>query len=112
MSKHDDRVSAAQMLDHIREAVEMSRGRSRMDLDSDRKLNLSLVRLLEVTGEAANRLSEEFRSKHSEIPWLQIIGLRNRLIHGYDAIDLDIVWNIVHEDLPFLLEKLAAILKA
>jgi uncharacterized protein with HEPN domain len=111
MSKHDDRVSAAQMFDHIREAVEMSRGRSRMDLDSDRKLNLSLVRLLEVIGEAANRLSEEFRSKHSEIPWLQIIGLRNRLIHGYDAIDFDIVWNIVQDDLPSLLEKLANILK-
>ena len=87
------------MLDHAREAVWLSHGRSRADLDTDRLLNLSLVRLLEVAGEAANRVPKEIQEGHSEIPWPQIISLRNRLIHGYRSIDLNIVWQIVTVDL-------------
>jgi uncharacterized protein with HEPN domain len=64
---------------------------------------LALARLLEIVGEAAGRVSDETRALHSEIPWPQIIGLRNRLIHGYDAVDYDILWQIITDDLPALL---------
>lgn len=74
-------------------------------------LNLSLVRLLEIVGEAAARLSPETRDGCPSIPWPDIIGLRNRLIHGYDVVDFDILWDIVSGDLPPLIAQLDSILK-
>jgi uncharacterized protein with HEPN domain len=100
------------MLDHAREAVEMVKGKTRVDLDADRKLNLSLVRLLEIVGEAAGRMPEEDRSYHPDIPWPEIVSLRNRLIHGYDSVDFDILWNIVTNDLPSLIKKLEQVLSS
>ncbi len=111
MSRRDDAVPLHHMLDHAREAVEMMRGRERGDLDTNRMLNLAVVRLLEIIGEAANRISETGRSGLPELPWPQIVGLRNRIVHGYDVINLDIVWKIVHEDLPPLIEQLQKIIK-
>ena len=73
---------------------------------TDRLLNLSLVRLLEIVGEAAARLSSETRDLYPSIPWPDIIGLRNRLIHGYDIVDFDILWDIVNGDLPPLIARL------
>jgi uncharacterized protein with HEPN domain len=71
---------------------------------------LALVRLLEVIGEAATRVPEEVQQHYRDIPWASIIGLRNRLIHGYDAVDLDIVWAILIGDLPELITRLDTIL--
>lgn len=74
-------------------------------------LAISLVHLLEIIGEAANAVSEEFCVKHPNVPWRKMISLRNRLIHGYFDINLDIVWDTVMEDLPPLvadLEKLVS----
>ncbi len=84
--------------------------RPRSELDSDRKLALALVTLILIIGEAANRVPKEEQALHSRIPWKQIIGTRNRLIHGYDRVDLDILWSIVSEDLPRLTEALERIL--
>lgn len=109
MSRHDDRVSLRQMLDHAVEAVEMARGRKREDLDGDRQLNLSLVRLLEVVGGAAARVSNATRERHPSIMWPRVVGLRNRLIHGYDEIDFDLLWKILHEDMPPLIAALEQI---
>jgi uncharacterized protein with HEPN domain len=112
MPKRDVRITLRQMRDHAAEAVELVRKAKRSDLDSDRKLNLALVRLLEIVGEAANRVPVRERSNHPLIPWVQIIGVRNRLIHAYDNFDLDIVWKIVAEDLPNLVDEVDNILKA
>jgi len=73
-------------------------------------IELAVTRLLEILGEAANRVSEEKQQQHSDIPWREIIGLRNRLIHGYDSVDLRIVWHVVTNDLPPLIEQLEDIL--
>ena len=89
MSHHDDLVSLRHMLDHAQEAVNLTRGRVRGDLDANRLLELSLVRLMEIIGEAASRVSPDFQSRYSHIPWPQIVSLRHRLIHGYDSVDLD-----------------------
>lgn len=110
MTLHDDRVSLQQMLDHAHEAVQFTAGRSAEDLESDRLLALALVRLLEVIGEAARRISDELRYCYPEIAWSQIIGLRNRLIHGYDSIDVNILWRIITTDLPDLIGNLKSIL--
>jgi uncharacterized protein with HEPN domain len=100
------------MLEHTQEAIALTQGKTRTDLDDDRVLSLALVRLLEIVGEAAGRVSEETRVLHPEIPWPQIIGLRNRLIHGYDAVDYDILWQIINEDLPALVTMLETALSS
>lgn len=110
MSNHDDSISLLQMLDHAREAVAMLQGHSRSDLDSNRMLSLALLQLAQILGEAANRVSISRRELHPEIPWSQIIGLRNRLIHGYDTIDFDILWQILMLDLPALIVMLEKII--
>jgi uncharacterized protein with HEPN domain len=109
MTRHDANVGLQHMLDYAQEAVEMTRGRQRVDLDTDRQLNLSLVRLLEIIGEAAASVSEEERPKFPGIPWRDIVDLRNRLIHGYDSVNFDILWAIVQHDLPRLVTELRKI---
>jgi uncharacterized protein with HEPN domain len=112
MSRHEGDVRLRHMLDHAKEAVAMARGRTRADLDSNRQLNLSLVRLLEIVGEAAGRVPAEEQASHPDIPWPEIVGLRNRLIHGYDSVDFDILWQIVSNDLPPLIAALEKALEA
>jgi len=106
-----DKVRIRHILDASKEVVEFTKGRSRAELDSDRKLNLSLVRLLEVIGEAARGMSDEFRTQHAELPWKKMVGMRDRLIHGYYDVDLDVVWETATEDLPGLVEKLESVLR-
>ena len=103
MPRRDADVRLRHMLDAAREGVQMAQGKTRADVDADRPLNLSLVRLLEIVGEAANRAPARERAKYPGIPWAQIVGLRNGLIHGYDNVDFDILWQIVTEDLPPLI---------
>ncbi|NJL27446.1 MAG: DUF86 domain-containing protein [Thermoanaerobaculia bacterium] len=100
------------MLDHAREAVELMRGKSRQNLDEDRLLQLSVVRLVEIVGEAAGRVTEPTQALYSHIPWSEIIGTRHRLIHGYDFVDYDILWQTIQEDLPVLIRQLEQILES
>ncbi len=111
MTQHDVRVSLCHMRDYAKEAVVLSKGRTRKDLDADRTLGLALVRLLEIVGEAANRVPVEDRARYPQIPWPQIIGLRHRLIHAYDQVDLDILWEILTRHLPILAAELEKILR-
>src|SRR6185295_18311671 len=99
------------MRDAAREALQFVKGKSRQDLDSDRMLNLSLVRLTEIIGEAAARVPNEVREKYPEIQWPQITGIRNRLIHGYDDVDFDVLWQAVTEDFQPLVDELERILQ-
>jgi uncharacterized protein with HEPN domain len=97
------------MMDSSMEAVELIQGKSRADLDTNRVVSLALVRLLEIVGEAANKVTISTRMQYPNIPWSQLISLRNRLIHGYDTINLDILWKILSEDLPALIKQLEGI---
>jgi uncharacterized protein with HEPN domain len=69
-------------------------------------MQLALTRLVAIVGEAANRVPATTREVKPEIPWSQIIGMRNRLVHGYDVIDLDLLWDTVTSDLPPLITAL------
>ena len=111
MSHREGRTRLRHMLDYSREAAALIAGRTRPDLDSDRQLNLALVRLLEIVGEAASRTTEQERLGCPTIPWSQIVGLRNRLIHGYDSVDFDVLWGIVTSDVPKLIAELEPILR-
>ena len=110
MSRREDKVSLLHMRDHAAEAVENVQGRTRSDLDNDRIFALAMIKLVEIIGEAAGRVSAEMRDTHLQIPWKQIIGTRHRLVHGYDQIDFDILWRILSVELPGILEQLEAIL--
>lgn len=106
MTRRDDAVSLQHMLDHSREAVRFITNRTRDDLHRDRILSLALVQLLQIIGEAANRVSPVRQQQITSISWAQIIALRNRLIHGYDEIDFNILWAILTTDLPPLIAAL------
>ena len=106
-----DRLRLQHMLEAAQKAMTLVKGKTRADLDSNELLPLALVRLLEVLGEAARAVSDRARQGMPQIPWKELAGTRNRLIHGYFDVDLDIVWNIVTIDLPPLiatLERLVA----
>jgi uncharacterized protein with HEPN domain len=105
----DDAVRTRHILDAAREAVGFVDGRTREDLDTDRMLSLSLVRLLEIIGEAARGVSAQFREAHPDLPWKSMAGMRDRLIHGYFDVNLDVVWETVTEDLPSLVAQLETI---
>jgi uncharacterized protein with HEPN domain len=105
MQKHD-KIRFQHMLDAIEEAISFTRNKSRESLDKDRMLVLALVKDVEIVGEAASKISKEAQRAASDIPWASIIGMRNRLIHAYFEINLDILWQTVSKDLPDLASKL------
>jgi uncharacterized protein with HEPN domain len=98
------------MLDAAREAAEIAKGHSARDLSGDRLRSLALVKCIEIIGEAASRVSPDARAARPEIPWTDIIGMRNRLIHAYFEIDFDRVSDTVSTDLPPLIFALESIL--
>ena len=111
MRPPEDVVLLRDMLDHARRAVGALDRHTRADLDADPILAAAMERFIEVTGEAASKVSEATRSALPQIPWREIVGMRNRLVHGYAAVDLDIVWDVVTVDLPSLVATLAELLE-
>jgi uncharacterized protein with HEPN domain len=94
------------MLVAAREAMAFAAACSRGDLDRNRMLVLAIVKDVEIVGEAASRMTPSTRAAHPEIPWAEIIGMRNRLTHAYYEVDLDTVWDTVTADLPHLVALL------
>ena len=111
MSK-SDLIRLRHMLDATQKALRFCEGRQRADLDNDEMFSLAIVRLIEVLGEAANKVEPATQEQYPQIPWPLIIGARNRLIHGYDDVDFDIVWQIIMQDLPALSQHLQAAIEA
>jgi len=106
----NDLARLRHILDAARQAVAFIQGRGRADLDQDAMLSLALIRLLEIIGEAARGVSDTTRASHPEIAWIQMAGMRDRLIHGYYDVNLDIVWQTTNQDLPPLIAQLERIL--
>lgn len=110
MQNEQDTVRLRHMLDAAKKIVEYTASIQRDDLNRDEKLALALVRLLEIIGEAARAVSTGSRREHPQIPWREIAGTRDRLIHGYYDIDFDVVWQIVSGDIPPLVTAIEDIL--
>lgn len=106
----NDESRLKHMLEAAEKALVFAHGKTRDDLDQDELLCLGLVRLLEIIGEAASRVSPQLRNQYGTIPWQMIIGMRNRLIYAYDVIDLDILWQTLQQDLQPLVGELKSIL--
>jgi uncharacterized protein with HEPN domain len=82
----------------------------RADLETDARLRLAVLHAILIIGEAVKRLSAEFRESHALIPWKQIAGMRDRLVHGYDDVDLDTVWEVASVHAPGLIGYLEPML--
>lgn len=104
----DDRWRIAHMIEAGEQALAFVAGRCRADLDSDAMLRLALTRAVEIVGEAASQVSEAGRAELAGIPWPQIVGMRNRLVHAYFDINRGILWDTVQLALPRLLDQLKA----
>jgi uncharacterized protein with HEPN domain len=103
---HDDRLTLEQMLDLVRRIRGVVRGRTRAAFDADDVTQLAVLHLIQMLGEAASRVSAGFRAGHPEFPWGEMVGMRNRIVHGYDYVDPDIVWRVATEDLEPVLAGL------
>ena len=110
MTQHNDMIRLQHMLDHAKEAIELIAGKDKAELQRDRVLELALIRLIEIVGEACAKVSSSTQLKYPSIPWPQIIGMRHRLIHGYDSVDLDVLWDTIEVDLPPLVDVLDKII--
>jgi uncharacterized protein with HEPN domain len=112
MSRHDPRVTLHQIIAHAERAQELCRERTASDFANDWRAAMAFERALEIVGEAVKRLPDELRNKHPEIPWRQIAGMRDRLSHGYDSVDYDLLYNAARDEVPQLLAATRAILRA
>jgi uncharacterized protein with HEPN domain len=101
------------LLDDIRQSIdrieEYVSGMSLDDFSRDQKSIDAVARNLEIMGEAANRLPDEFKESHADIEWYKIVGLRHRIVHEYFGVDLEIVWRILRKDLPELRRSLSGL---
>ncbi len=110
MAAEEDRIRLLHMLEAAREAVAFVEGRSADELQSDRMLNYAVLHAIGVIGEAASQVGEQTHAAYADLPWSEMIGMRNRLIHAYHDVNLQIVWRTVTQDLPPLILALEDIL--
>ncbi len=105
-----DLIRLQHMLDSTHAILSFIKGKDRKNLDTDRLLLSGIIRELEILGEAAGKVSQNTKNRFSNIPWKQIIGMRNRLIHAYFDIDHDVIWKTVQDSLPPLAHSLKKII--
>ena len=106
----EDKIRLQHILDEANEVKKFSKDYSFDDLVNDSKTVHATIRAIEIIGEAASKVSEEYKDKHPEIPWGQIVGMRNHLIHVYFDIDYDTVWNTIQKDIPELIKMATKLL--
>jgi uncharacterized protein with HEPN domain len=110
MLPEHDRVFIAQMIEAAEAALEFCDGETREQFLDDRLVAFAVVRAIQLVGQAARGVSIEVQDARPEIPWRQMIGMRNVVVHDYADVDLTLVWKTVHDDLPGLIERLQAVL--
>lgn len=108
--RSDDLIRLRHMLDAGQKAVSFVANKRRADLDDDPTLAFAPMKAIEIIGEAASKVSRSSRERFNEIPWPQIVGMRNRLIHAYVDISLDVLWRTATRNLPPLIQALERII--
>lgn len=108
--RQGDVVYLRHILDAVSRIEEYTEDMKREDFMSSNLHQDAVIRQVEVIGEAARKVSEETRKRHTEVPWKDMAGMRDKLIHGYFGVDLDAVWDTVTEDIPRLKTMLQALL--
>ncbi len=101
------------IVDHCRKASELAgRVGTKELLESNWEAQYAMIRCVEVIGEASTRLGPQFHGEHPEVPWRLITGMRNRLIHGYDEVNVGLLWETATLDAPAMLSAVESILRA
>ena len=108
--RRDDFFRIRHMLEASKEAFIFGGGQKKKELELDRMRTLSIVKSIEIISEAATKVSKETREQFPELPWSDIVAMRNRLIHVYFDIDLERVLDTVNHDLPPLMRALEKII--
>jgi len=108
--KRDDTVYLRHILDAIELFREYTKGMTENEFLGNTMAHDAVVRQIEILGEAARNISEEYKNKHSKLPWGKMIGIRNKIIHEYFNINYAIVWDTVKDDLPYLKKAIKQIL--
>ncbi len=108
--KKDPAVFLAHILESIERISEFTKGISKDEFFKDVKAQDAVIRRIEIIGEAAKNVPPEFRQKHAGIPWAEMARTRDKLIHGYFGVDLELTWNIIKADLPKLKDKIKLLL--
>jgi len=103
---HRDEAMLLDIVQASRQIVEFKQGLDKVSFFNDIKTQSAILHQLMVMGEASKRLSQDFRINHPEIPWSLIAGMRDKLIHGYDIVDLDEGWKTADTEVPKLLSLL------
>lgn len=98
------------ILEYSKSALEFIKDLSCEDFISDKKAIFATIRALEVVGESSNRISDDLKEKYPALPWIEMRGLRNRMIHNYDDIDYTIIWNVLKNELPVLISQVEEII--
>ncbi len=109
MSSRDPTLTLRQIVEFADEIAGLVAARARADLETNREFRRALERCVELIGEAATRLPEDWRTSHPEIPWRQIIAMRNVMIHGYDIVVSDVLWDVATNDVPKLRTAIRAL---
>lgn len=105
-----DEALLLDIFDAGQKVLEFSDGMSQADLETDEKTLSAILYKIEIIGEATKRLSSGFREQNSNIPWKKIAGMRDIIVHEYNNIKLSIVWIVINQSIPELLEKIAPLL--
>lgn len=104
--RQPDEAILLDMLTFARRIHDKAHGITRAEFDDDEDLQLALTHLIQIVGEAASRTSPEFRSAYPQIPWVQVIGMRHRIVHDYLRVRPDVVWETARQDIAPLIEIL------
>ena len=109
--KKDDSVYLKHILNAISRIEEYTQGIKYEDFMDNHLIQDGVIRQIEIIGEATKRLSKEIRGRHSEIPWKDMTGMRDKLIHDYFGVNIDAVWDTVERDIPTVKNKLKEIIE-
>lgn len=98
------------ILEYSKTALEFIEKVSYEEFITDKKVVFATIRALEVVGESSNRIENKLKQKYAHLPWIEMRGLRNRIIHNYDDIDYKIIWNVLQNEIPELIQQIEAII--
>lgn len=109
LGKEKDLLTLDQIIDSSQRLIGYVEGISKSDLEKDVQLQDSIIRRIEIIGEAVKRLSMSLRNRYNHVPWKQIAGMKDILLHEYDRIDIDTVWNVATDKIYILLDDVIKI---